>query len=105
MAAASATGEKLPMFVIGKSKKPRCFSGVKSLPCRYRAQGKGWMDSFLFEEWVEELNKRFVLEDHNVSFIIDHCPACTELEGLKAAELIFLPPNTTSKIQPMDQVP
>ena len=25
MAAASATGKKLPMFVVGKSKKPRCF--------------------------------------------------------------------------------
>ena len=28
LAAASATGEKLLMFVIGKSKKPRCFNGV-----------------------------------------------------------------------------
>ena len=37
MAAVSATGEKLPMLVIGKSVKPRCFKHVKSLPCRYRA--------------------------------------------------------------------
>ena len=29
MAAASATGEKLEMFVIGKSKKPRWFKNVK----------------------------------------------------------------------------
>ena len=29
MAAASATGEKLEMFVIGKSKKPLCFKNVK----------------------------------------------------------------------------
>ena len=28
LAAASATGEKLLMFVLGKSKKPRCFNGV-----------------------------------------------------------------------------
>ena len=28
MAAANAEGEKLPMFVIGKSVKPRCFTGV-----------------------------------------------------------------------------
>ena len=26
------------MFVIGKAEKPRCFKGVKHLPCRYRAQ-------------------------------------------------------------------
>ena len=40
MAAASPTGEKLPMFVIGKSMKPRSFKHVKSLPCRYRAPPK-----------------------------------------------------------------
>ena len=40
MAAASAVGEVLPMFVIGKSKKPRCFKGVRSPPCWYKAQKK-----------------------------------------------------------------
>ena len=40
MAAANALGEKLPMFVIEKSAKPRCFSGVRNIPCRYRAQKK-----------------------------------------------------------------
>ena len=44
LAAGNAIGEKLPLFVIGKSAKPRCFSGVKSLPCRYRSQKRaGWM--------------------------------------------------------------
>jgi len=38
LAAASATGKKLPMFVKGKSKKPRCFNGVQNLPCRYRQE-------------------------------------------------------------------
>ena len=36
MAAASAAGEKLPTFIIGKSAKQRCFKNVKSLPCHYR---------------------------------------------------------------------
>ena len=49
-AAAIATGEKLEMFVIGKSKKSRCFKNVKQLPCRYRAQKKSWMTGVLFEE-------------------------------------------------------
>ena len=34
MAAASATGQKLPIFVVGKSKAPRCFKNIKQLPCR-----------------------------------------------------------------------
>ena len=40
MAAASATREKLPVFVVGKSKIPRCFKSNKKLPCRYRSQKK-----------------------------------------------------------------
>ena len=40
LAAANAVGEKLPMFVIGKSKSPRCFKNIKHLPCRYRSQNK-----------------------------------------------------------------
>ena len=32
MAAASAAGEKLPIFVIGKSVKSRCFKNVKAFP-------------------------------------------------------------------------
>ena len=59
MAAASAAGEKLPIFVIGKSAKPRCFKNVKSIPYHYRSQIKSWMNSFLFDEWVKELGKKF----------------------------------------------
>ena len=62
MAAANAPGEKLPMFVIGKSAKPRCFSGVQNIPCRYRAQKKaGWMASFLrsgLEKWTASLKEK-----------------------------------------------
>ena len=54
MAAGNATGEKLPMFVIGKSKTPRCLKHIKNLPCNYKSQKKSWMDSQIFEEWKEE---------------------------------------------------
>ena len=40
MVSASGAGEKLPMFVISKLAKPRCFKNVKSLPCRYQLQEK-----------------------------------------------------------------
>ena len=53
LAAGNATGEKLPLYVIGKYAKPRCFSGVKRLPCRYRSQKKSWMDGDLFTKWVK----------------------------------------------------
>ena len=103
LAAGNATGEKLPLFVIGKYAKPCCFSGVKSLPCRYRSQKNSWMDGDLFTEWVKELDRKYAAQDRKIALIVDNCPAHPEVDGLKAIELIFLPPNTTSKTQPMDE--
>ena len=103
LAAANMTGEKLPMFEVGKSQKPRCFKHIKSLPCRYRAQKKSWMNSELFEEWVREQDEKFENEGRKVALIINNCPAHPVIENLKSITLHFLPPNTTSALQPMDQ--
>ena len=63
MAAASAVGEKLPMFVIWKSKNARFFKNVKHLPCEYKSQKKSWMNSEIFEEWVRKLDRKFRADD------------------------------------------
>ena len=96
-------GEKLPLFVIGKSKKPRCFKHIKHLPCRCRRQKKSWVDSILFEEWAREVDRRFTKEGQEIVLLVDYCPAHPSIDNLVYTELIFLPPNTTSKLQPMDQ--
>ena len=103
MAAANSAGDKLQMFVIGKSTRPRCFAGIRNLPCRYRSQKKSWMDRTLCEEWVRELDRTFMGEGRKDALIVDNCVAHPHIEGLKAIQLVFLPPNTTSKTQPMDQ--
>ena len=90
------------MFVIGKSVKLRCFKHVKSLPCRDCAQPQSWMSSFLFDEWVKELDRKFEKEIRKIDLIVHNFPAHPIVDGLKATELVFLPPNTTSKPQPMD---
>ena len=103
MAAGNAKGERPLMFVIGKSKNPRCFKGVKRVPCRYRAQQKNWMSSELFEEWVKEFDRNFASKIRKIAPIIENCPAHPDVPALEWVELIFLPPNTTSVTQPMDQ--
>ncbi|XP_057302680.1 tigger transposable element-derived protein 4-like [Hydractinia symbiolongicarpus] len=103
LAAGNALGKRLPMFVIGKSANPRCFKGVKTLPCRYRSQKKSWMSGELFEEWVRELDRKFSVSKRKIALIIDNCTAHPHVENLEWVELIFLPPNTTSQTQPMDQ--
>ena len=98
---ASMTGEKLPLFMIGRYARPRCFKDVKQLPIRmYRSNKKAWMTSTLFEEWITKWDKSL---DHKVALILDNCAAHPKLTSLKNVELFFLPPNTTSKTQPMDQ--
>ena len=94
---------KLPMFVIGKSQKTRCFKHIKSLPCRYRVQKKSWMNFELFEEWMRQQDEKFENEGRKVALVIDNCPTHPVIENLKSITLYFLPPNTTSALQPTDQ--
>ena len=49
--------DKLPMFVIGKSKNPR-FKNVKSLPTEYVANKKAWMTSEIFINWLHQIDKK-----------------------------------------------
>ena len=61
------------------------------------------MDSVLFEEWVRDLNKKFESEKRKVTLIINNCPVHPMIDNLSHIKLVFLPPNTTSVSQPMDQ--
>ena len=103
LAAGNAVGEKLPMLVIGKAEKSRCFKGVKSLPCQYKSQKKSWMGSEIFSYYARRLDAKFHVEGRKVALIIGNCPAHPHVDNLKVIELVFLPPNATSKTQPMDQ--
>ena len=103
MAAGNAIGEKRPMFVIGKSKTPRYFKHIKNLPCKYKSQKKSWMDSQIFEKWVRKLDQTFRMDERKIALLIDNCPAHPSVSDLKNVQLVFLPPNTTSLLQPMDQ--
>ena len=103
LAAGNAYGERLLMFVIGKANKPRCFKGVRNLLWRYRALRKSWMTTELFEEWVRQLDRKFSAANGKIALITDNCTTHLHVEQLNSIELIFLPPNTISHTQPMDQ--
>ena len=46
---------------------------------------------------------KFYAEGTKVPLITDNCTAHPNIDIFKAIELVILPPNTTSKTQPMDQ--
>jgi hypothetical protein len=95
--------DKVPLFVIGRSLKPRCFKGVKSLPCQYTANKKAWMTGDLFTEWLRKLDASMRRQKRKIALILDNAPCHPSPPHLTNIELCFLPPNTTSKTQPMDQ--
>ncbi|XP_046685292.1 jerky protein homolog-like [Homalodisca vitripennis] len=110
---ASATN-KIPLMVIGKSKKPRCFKNMNmnALPVYYKNQKKAWMDRALFQEWFEKQfvpNVRAYNEENGLPdralLLIDNAPSHPDDLELVIGDIkaIFLPPNVTSIIQPMDQ--
>ena len=100
---ASVMGEKLPLVVIGKSKSPRCFKGIRSLPLDYMANAKAWMTGDLFEDIVKKWNAKFSREGRHILLILDNCPAHPRHLSFSNITMKFLPPNTTSKLQPCDQ--
>ena len=104
MVCANMSGtDKLPLLIIGKPSNPRCFKHVKSLPTEYDANKKAWMTSDIFKEWVKKLDKKMRKKKRKIALIIDNCPAHPKIPGLQAVDLVFLPPNITSKTQPMNQ--
>jgi transposase len=102
--AASSRGEKLQPLIIGKPKKARCFKNVNlaNLPITYRSNKKAWMKSDLFEEWLNKINRDFTAQNRKVLLFIDNCSAHCEIK-LSNVKIEFLPANTTSLVQPLDQ--
>lgn len=94
---------KLPLYVIGKSKKPRCLRHVKSLPTTYRANNNAWMTSALFKEWLLDFNKTMRLRNRKALLLLDNCSAHKVDLRLENVTLQFLPAKTTSIMQPLDQ--
>jgi DDE superfamily endonuclease/Tc5 transposase DNA-binding domain/Fission yeast centromere protein N-terminal domain len=94
---------KLMPFVIGKYANPRCFKNIniKNIGVMYKANKKAWMTTTLFQDWLRYFDMQ--MKDRQVLLLLDNAP-CHIINGveLKHTTVQFLPPNTTSKIQPCD---
>ncbi|GBO42947.1 Tigger transposable element-derived protein 4 [Araneus ventricosus] len=95
--------EKLPLLAIGKSKKPRSFKGIKTLPDNYKNNSKLWMTSSIFEELLRCLDKQMTIKHRKIVLVIDNCTAHPEIKGLKSITVEFFQPNVTYILQPLDQ--
>lgn len=110
----NAAGHMIKPMMLYRSKRPRALKGkdMNQLPVFYRHNKKAWMTGILFTDWfhncfVPEVEKYLRAKgmEFKAVLTIDNCPG--HPESLKFAhpniEVIFLPKNTTSLIQPLDQ--
>ena len=106
----------LPLHLIGKSKCPRCFKGMNMslLPLKYSGQKNAWMNSGHFHDWfhntfVPQVREKFTAlgVECKAVLLLDNCSAHPDVKELVSDDgkitAMFLPPNVTSLIQPMDQ--
>ena len=117
LACANATGShRLPLVFINKSAKPRCFKhmDMNNLPVHYYSQKKSWMDCSIFSNWFHQ---RFVPSvskfcsenglEKKALLLLDNAPSHPSSATMQSDDgkikAMFLPPNTTAAIQPMDQ--
>lgn len=77
MAAASQTGEKLKLLVIGTAKSPHCFKNIdkKNLPVLYNHTKKAWMTGKIFEEWILEVNQSMKKQKRSIIMFVDNAPS------------------------------
>ncbi|GFV04048.1 tigger transposable element-derived protein 1 [Trichonephila clavipes] len=102
----------LTVLYIAKDEKTasghKASKDLKQLPVHWMANPKAWMTTAIFTEWfnncfvpeVEAYMKETSL-DFKVLLIVDNAASPPELEHPNV-QLVFLPPNTTSLIQPLD---
>ena len=103
---ANAAGGKESAIVIWKAEKPRCFKGVdmSKLPVHYFSQSNAWMTGEILDSVLTRLNHRLSSCSRSIVLLMDNagCHPHDLKEKYSNIRIVFLPPNTTSQIQPLD---
>ena len=110
----NAFGDKLKPMLIHNAKTPRAMRKVnkENLPVHWYHSKKGWMTTSLFKNWFEEhlvpnieAYNRTQNLDNKAILVLDNASAHAQdvAEKHPHIRVTFLPPNTTSVLQPMDQ--
>lgn len=107
---------KVKPLCVGKFKQPRCFKNknMDNLAFVYRNTPNAWMNGDLFKKWFDEqfvptvrkhLRKKGL--EPKALLLLDNCPAHPPGDTLVSKDgkikVSYLPKNTTSRIQPLDQ--
>ncbi|GBL98783.1 hypothetical protein AVEN_8663-1 [Araneus ventricosus] len=90
---------------IGKAKNPRCFKSidVRKLSVSWKPNKNAWMSTEIMNDWLVELDNKIKKQKRKSILFMDNATSHPDDLKLKNINLVFLPPNTTSMLQPLDQ--
>ena len=94
-------GSDRTFFVVGRSEKPRGFSG--HVPTSYFANKKAWMTRTIWSTIIHQLDGRMRRDGRNIVLVIDNASCHFIDPPLTNINIVSLPPNTTALAQPLDQ--
>ena len=98
--------DKRPPLVIGKAARPSALKKknvlLKNLKIEYYNNTRAWMNGPIFHSYMKNWNDELARQRRHILLLIDNAPSHIVDEYLNIT-IQFLPPNTTSKIQPLDQ--
>lgn len=100
--------EKLPLFVIGQKRASKSKDGADAdmedvLPLSFETNDSALMTSVLFEGWLRQVNRQCRASNRVISIIMESCPAHSCSEDFSNVELVFLPSDTSSRLQPVER--
>jgi hypothetical protein len=100
--------DKVELWLIGHVMKPRAFKNINRalLGIHWDASKTAWMNTVIMLRYLKWFNAR--IAGRKVALVMDgfvpHVNAAEELKGqLQNVQIIILPPNCTSRYQPIDQ--
>ncbi|XP_054027435.1 tigger transposable element-derived protein 3-like isoform X2 [Dryobates pubescens] len=101
---ANASGsEKVPLWVVGESPRPRCLRGInlEQMPWSYRGSSMADVTAPLFSEWLRDFNEGMRRQGRSVLLLLTKHEAHPYLQ-LSNVRMVFVPP-ATALAQPMDR--
>ncbi|GBL54406.1 hypothetical protein AVEN_133153-1 [Araneus ventricosus] len=94
--------------VIGNAEKPKCFKNIdeRKLSVSWKSNKKGWMSTEIMSDWLVELDNKMknkTKEKRKIILFMDNATSHPDDLKLENINLVFLSPNTTSMLQPLDK--
>ena len=75
---------------------------LKNLKIEYYNNTRSWMNGPIFHPYMKNWNDELARQRRHILLLIDNAPSHI-VDEYSNINIQFLPPNTTSKIQPLDQ--